>query len=127
MNISGSFGVGEVDKVGRTQPGKPSIDSIEKIVSRDIICRLYPLPFDHSPNSPKSLCNVEMRGIRKQEEKIKSPCLPYLSHFLHMLASVHFGIVKHDEHVLPPYCKGEHVKEISDALGCHAFGETLLL
>lgn len=118
MNISGSFG--EVDKVGTTQPGKPLIDSIEKIVSRDIVCRLYPLPFELSP---KSLRNVEMRGIRRQEEKVKSPFLPYLSHFLHMLASVHFGIVKHYERVLP-YCKGEPVNEIRDAFGCHAFGGT---
>ena len=42
MNISGPFG--EVDKVGCYQSGKIPIDSIEKIVSRDIIRRLYPLP-----------------------------------------------------------------------------------
>ena len=64
MNISGSFG--EVDKVGFAQPRQASIDSVEQIVSRDIIRRLYPLPFKHSP---KSLGNVEMRGIRRQEEK----------------------------------------------------------
>ena len=118
MNISGPFG--EVDKVGCYQSGKIPIDSIEKIVSRDIIRRLYPLPFKHSP---KSLGNVEMRGIRRQEEKEKTPFLPYLSHFLHILASVHLGIVKHDECVLP-YCKGELVKEISDAFGCYAFRGT---
>ncbi len=36
---------------------------------------------------------------------------------------MHLGIVKHDECVLP-YCKGELVKEISDAFGCHAFRGT---
>ncbi len=118
MNISGSFG--EVDKVGCSQSGKLPIDSIEKIVSRDIIRRLYPLPLVHSP---KSLGNVEMRGIRRQEEKVKSPYLSYLSHFLHILASVYFGVVKHDECVLP-YCKGEPVNEIRYAFGCHAFGGT---
>ena len=40
MNISGSFG--EVDKVGFAQPRQASIDSVEQIVSRDIIRRLYP-------------------------------------------------------------------------------------
>ena len=64
-----------------------------------------------------------MRGIRRQEEKIKAPFLPDFSHFLHILAPVHLGIVKHDECVLP-YCKGEPVKEIRDAFGCHAFGGT---
>ena len=34
---------------------------------------------------------------------------------------MHLGIVKHDESVLP-YCKGEPVKEIRNALGCHALG-----
>ena len=67
MNISGSFG--KVDKVGFAQPRQASIDSVEQIVSRDIIRRLYPLPFKHSP---KSLGNVEMRGIRRQEEKEKT-------------------------------------------------------
>ncbi|GFI38402.1 hypothetical protein IMSAG025_00725 [Muribaculaceae bacterium] len=41
MNISGSLG--EVDKVGFAQPRQASIDSVEQIVSRDIIRRLYPL------------------------------------------------------------------------------------
>ena len=118
MNISGPFG--EIYKVGGSQPGQSSVDSIEKIVSRNIIRRLYPLSFEHSP---KSLRNVEMRGIRRQEEKVKPPFLPYLSHFLHMLASVNFGIVKHNECVLP-YCKGEPVKKIGNAFGSHAVGGT---
>ena len=58
MNISGPFG--EIYKVGGSQPGQSSVDNIEKIVSRDIIRRLYPLSFEHSP---KSLCNVKMWGI----------------------------------------------------------------
>ena len=116
MNISGSFG--EVDKVGCSQSSETSVDSVEKIVSRHIVRRLDPLPLEHSPDS---LGYVEVGGIRWQEEKVKSPFLPYLSHFLHMLAPVHFGIVKHNECVLP-YCKGELVKEIRYAFGCHAFG-----
>ena len=64
-----------------------------------------------------------MREYKEAGRKGKDPFLPYLSHFLHILASVHLGIVKHDECVLP-YCKGELVKEISDAFGCHAFRGT---
>lgn len=89
MNISGSFG--EVYDVGGSQPGQSSIDSVEKIVSRDIVRRLYPLPLEHSP---KSLGNVEMRGIRRQEEMVKSSFLPYLSHFLHITSICHFLINK---------------------------------
>lgn len=118
MNVSGSFG--EIDKVGFAQSRKPSVDSIEEVVSRDIVCGLYPLPLEHSP---KSLGNVEMRGIGRKEEKVKSPFLPDLSHFLHIFAPVYLGIVKHNECVLP-YCKGELVKEIRYAFGCHAFGGT---
>lgn len=116
MNISGSFG--EIDKVGGSQPCQTLIDSIEEIVNRDIIRGLYPLSLEHSP---ESLRNVEMGGIGRQEEKVKSPFLTDLSHFLHIFAAMHLGIVKYDECVLP-YCKGEPVKEIRDAFGCHAFG-----
>ena len=111
MNISCSFG--EIDIVGGSQPCQPSVDSIEEIVNRDIIRRLYPLTFEHSP---EGLSNVEMRGIGRQEEEIKPPFLPDFSHFLHIFAAVHLGIVKHDECVLP-YSKGEPVKEIRDAFG----------
>lgn len=118
MNISGPFG--EIDEVGGSQPCQSSVDSIEEIVGRDVVRGLYPLTFEHSP---ECLCNVKMRGIRRQEEKIKTPFLPDLSHFLHIFAPVHLCIVKHDECGLP-YCKGEPVKEIRDAFGCHAFGGT---
>lgn len=46
MNISGFFG--EIDKIGFAQPCQASIDSREEIVSRDIICGLYPLTLEHS-------------------------------------------------------------------------------
>lgn len=115
MNISGSLG--EIDKMGRPQPCESSVDGIEEIVNRDIVRGLYPLPFEHSP---ENLRNVEMRGIRRQEEKIQISFLPDLSHFLHVFAPVYFGIVKYDECVLP-YCKGEPVEEIRDKFGCHAF------
>ena len=71
MNISGSFG--KIYIMGCFQSCKTSVDSIEKVVSRDIIRRLDPLSFEQSP---KSLCYVEMRGIRRQEEKVKPPFLP---------------------------------------------------
>lgn len=87
MDISGSFG--EIDKVGRTQPCESSVDGIEEIVNRDIVRGLYPLPFEHSP---ESLSNIEMRGIRRQEEKIQSSFLPDLSHFLHIFAPVHLAL-----------------------------------
>lgn len=118
MNISGSFG--EIDKVGGSQSCQSSVDSIEEIVSRDVVRGLYPLSLEHSP---ERLRDVQMWGIWRQEEKVKSPFLPDLPHFLHIFAPVNLGIVKHDECVLP-YCKGEPVKEIRDALGCHAFGRT---
>lgn len=79
MNISGPFG--EIDEVGGSQPCQSSVDSIEEIVGRDVVRGLYPLTFEHSP---ECLCNVKMRGIRRQEEKIKTPFLPDLSHFLHI-------------------------------------------
>lgn len=43
MNISGSFG--EVDKMGCPRPDQSSVDSIGRVVGRDIIRRLDPLPF----------------------------------------------------------------------------------
>ena len=81
MNISGSFG--EINKVAASQSCKSTIDSIEEIVSREVVRRLYLLSFEHSP---ESLRNVEIRGIRRQEEKIQSSLLPYLSQsFMYLL------------------------------------------
>lgn len=115
MNISGSFG--EIDKMGISQPSQSSIDSIEEVVGRDIVCWLYPLPLEQSP---ESLGNVQMWGIWRQEKQEKTTFLPDLPHFLHIFAPMNLCIVKHDERVLP-YCKGELVKEIRDAFGCHTF------
>lgn len=118
MYISSSFG--EVNKMGLSQSCQTSVDSIEKVVSRGIIRRLDPLLLKHSP---KGLGNVQMRGIRRQEEKVKTPFLPNLSHFPHIFASVNLCVVKHNECVLS-YYKGEPVKEICDSFGSHAFGGT---
>ena len=118
MNISGFFG--KIYIMGCSQSCETSVDSIEKVVSRNIIRRLDPFSLEQSP---KSLGYVEMRGIRRQEEKVKPPFLPYFSHFLHIFTFMYLGVVKHDER-LHPYCKGEPVKEIRDAFGCHAFGGT---
>lgn len=81
MDISGSLG--EIDKVCRTQLCESSVDGIEEIVNRDIVRGLYPLPFEHSP---ESLRNIEMMGIRRQEEKIQSSFLPYEHPFLDQAA-----------------------------------------
>lgn len=43
MNISGSHR--KIDEVGVTQCTQRPIDSKEKVVSRDVVCGLDPLPF----------------------------------------------------------------------------------
>ena len=71
MNLSGSFG--KIYKEGCFQSCEPSVDSIEKVVNRDIIRMLDSLSLEHSP---KSLGYVEMRGIRRQKEKGRVPVSP---------------------------------------------------
>ena len=49
MNIIDTFG--EVNIVVYPQSGEVSIDRIAEVVSQNIIGRLDPVPFEHSPNS----------------------------------------------------------------------------
>ena len=65
MNISGS--PREIDKVRSAQPRQASVDSIEETVSRDVVSELYQLLLERPQ---ESLCDIEMRGIRWQEEKV---------------------------------------------------------
>ena len=71
-------------------------------------------------HSPESFRYVEMRGIRRQEEKKESSLLPNLSHFLHKFAAMHLCIIQHDES-LSLYREGKFIKEICYFFGCHAF------
>lgn len=118
MNISGSHS--KIDAIGCAQGSQRPIDSIKEIVGRGVVCRLYPLAFQHSL---KSFRYVDMRRIRGQEEKKETSFLPNLSHFLQKFASMHLCIVQHDESLFL-YREGKFVKEIGDLLGCYTSHES---
>ena len=115
MNISSSHS--KVDAIGSPQRAQRPVDSIKEVVCRGVVGWLYPLAFQHSPESFRY---VEMRGIRRQEEKKESSLLPNLSHFLHKFAAMHLCIIQHDES-LSLYREGKFIKEICYFFGCHAF------
>lgn len=106
MNISSSHS--KVDAIVSSQCPQRPVDSVKEVVGRDAVGWLDPLAFQHTPESFR---DVEMRGIRWQEEKKKSSLLPYFSHLLHKFAAMHLCIVQHDEGV-SLHREGKFVKEI---------------
>ncbi len=114
MIISSTFR--EFDKGCCSQSRQCSVSGIEQRVCGLVVGRLNPFALEYSP---KCLDDVKVRGIRWKEEKKQSPFLPYLSHFLHMFATVNLCIIQHNESLLLD-CEGEFVKEVGNAFGSHA-------
>ena len=115
MIISSIFG--EFDKGCCSQRCQRSVNSIEQRVRRKIVGRLNPFAFE---DSPKSLGNVKMRRIWRQEEKIKASFLPNPAHFHHKLTAMYSGIIKHNECLLFDG-HGESIKEVSHFLSRDTF------
>ena len=118
MIISSTFG--ESDKGCCSQCSQRSVNGIEQRVCRRIVGGLNPFAFE---DSPESLGNVKMRGIRRQEEKIKASFLPDSSHFHHKFTTMYLGIVKHNECSLFDG-HGEFVKEVSHFFSRDTFSST---
>ena len=78
---------------------------------------LKPFPLEHSP---KDFGNVKLRGIGRQEEKMQSSSLPYVTKCEQSFSPVYGRVVKHD-HGLASYGHGEVVKEANHRVGINAF------
>ena len=91
------------------------VGSIEEAVSARIVLWPDPFAFQHSP---QGLCDIQVRGVWRQEENVKSPVFPYRSELPNPSVAMYGGIVQHDECLLA-YSEGEVIEESDDLAGRH--------
>lgn len=104
--------MGKVDIEFRSKCRQRTVGCIKQGVCGYIVHRSEPFAFE---DSPKSLGNVEMRAVRREEKEEQATLLPYLSEFPHELTSVDARIVKNNKSVLAD-ADGKPVKEISNLI-----------
>ena len=103
-----------------------SVDSIEKVVFRDIVSWLYPFPFE---DSPKGFSNIEVRGIGRKEKQEESSLFPDGSELPYNSAAMNLGIVKDHKGLLFNF-SGKCLKVFGQSLrgdgicGCEALIST---
>lgn len=98
---------------------------IEEVVCTCIIPWPNPFAFHHSP---ECFGNVQMRGIRRKEEKEKAPSLPDSSYLPHLFVPMHSCVIKNHKCVLADL-EGEIIKESDDPVCRHPLhrGESLIV
>lgn len=97
-----------------------SVGSVEQFVFFEVVIGLEPFFFEFSP---KGFCQVQLRGVRRQEENKKPSLLPKLHAFTDDFRSVHPCAVKDDKRLFADL-KGELLQLLADKtsvdvlLGC---------
>ena len=101
------------------------VGGIEKAVRTSVV--LWPDPFSLH-HSPECFGNVQMRGIRWEEEKEKAPSLPDGSYLPHLFVPMHSCVIKYHKSVLAD-SEGEIIKESDDPVCRHPLhrGESLIV
>ena len=90
-----------------------SVDSIEKVVFRDIVSWLYPFSFE---DSPEGFGNIEVRGIGRKEKQEESSLFPDGPELPYNSAAMTLGIVKDHKGLLFNF-SGECFKVVGQPLG----------
>lgn len=108
----------------RSECRQCSVCGIKQGICGNIIRRSDPFALEYTP---KSLCNIQMRTVRRQEKEKKTAFLPYRSELCKYSSSMDACIVKNHKGVFCDYHR-QSVKEISHFLRCDAFicGEALI-
>lgn len=109
--------MGEIDIKFFSQSGQGSVGSIKQGIGGHIVRRPEPFSFEYAP---KSLCNIQMWRIWRQEEKKQSSFFPHRPKFSYEFASVYFGIVQYEESAFL-YLKRKTVKKICNFIGSDTF------
>lgn len=116
--------MGKINIELRSKSSQSSIGCIKQGVCGKIIHRSKPFALE---DSPQSLRDIQMRTIWRKKEEEQTPLLPYRTKFLHELAPVYAGIVKHHECILTDTHR-QSVKKVCDFISRHVLrcGETLI-
>lgn len=112
--------MGKIDIEFRTNCRQGSVRGIKQGICRHIVCRPKPFAFEYAP---KGFCYVQMRRVRRQEEKKQSSFFPDWPEFSYELASVYPSVVQDDKSVLL-YPERKAVKEVCDFIGSDVFSRT---
>ena len=101
-----------------------SIGRIQQGVCGKIIHRSEPFALE---DSPQCLCDIQLKTIRRKEEKELSSFLPYRTKFLHEFTHVYACIVKHHKCILADTHR-HSVKKVCDFLSRHVLrcGEVII-
>ena len=102
-----------------------SVGRVEEGVRGCVILRTYPFAFQHTP---KCLCDVEVRRIRRQVEKEEPPTFPHGSHLPDGAAAVDACVVENNNDVLCFRPEGQPVEKAHHHVGGYAStrGEALV-
>ena len=99
--------------------GQGPVGGVEEGVGGLVVLRADPFALE---DAPQGLGEVEVRRVRRKEEKEEPPFLPHWPQLLDGVAAVDRGVVKHDEGVPCPGLEGEPVEEVDDFGGGDALG-----
>lgn len=106
----------EVNRQSVPHSRQRPIGGVKERVRCKIVSWLKPFSLEHPP---KDFCYVELRGIRRQKEKMQPSPLPYATECEQSFSPVYGCVVKHD-YGLAPDGHGEVVKERDHGVGIDA-------
>lgn len=107
----------KIDIEFRTNRSQGSVHCIRQGICRHIICWSELFAFEYAP---KGFCYVQIRRVRRQEEKKQSSFFPDWPEFSHELTSVYPSVVQDDKSVLL-YPERKPVKEVCNFIGSDVF------
>ena len=107
--------MGKIDIEFRSNSRQSSIGCVKQGICGKIIHRSEPFALEYSP---QCLCDIQMRTIWREKEKVQASLFPYRPKFLHEFAPVHAGIVKHHECILADTHR-QSVKKVCDFISLH--------
>ncbi len=102
--------MGKIDKKFTSDSCQCSVRCIEQRVCGYIVLRSEPFTFE---DTPQRFCKIEMRTVRRQEEKKESAFPPYGSEFSNEFSTVDTGIVKNHKGVFFN-TEGKPAKKVCD-------------
>ena len=97
------------------------VGCVEERVCGGVVLRANPFAFQYTP---KRLCDIQMRRVRRQIEEEEPTALPYGSHLLYGAVPVDTCVVKHDDNIPCLRTDRHPVKEVRHLVGGYALARS---